>query len=52
MFAKRFGELPGAGGEPAPPRPVKTLFAVAFAAFAFLFVAVWAWIIGLLAHAF
>jgi hypothetical protein len=52
MFAKGFGELPGANEEPAPPRPVKTLLAVAFAALMFLFVAVWAWIIALLAHAF
>lgn len=52
MFAKRFGELPGASGEPAPLRPVKTLFAAVLAALAFLLVAVWAWIIGLLAHAF
>jgi hypothetical protein len=52
MFAKGFGELPGANEEPAPLRPIKTLLAVALAAFAFLSIAVWAWIIGLLAHAF
>jgi hypothetical protein len=52
MFAKRFGEPRGANEAPASLRPVKTLVAAALAAFAFLFVAVWAWIIGLLAHAF
>ena len=51
-MAKRFGELLGASEAPAPPRSVKSLFAIALAAFAFFFVAVWAWIIGLLAHAF
>jgi hypothetical protein len=51
MFAKRFDDLPKASDH-SSPHWIKMLASIALGGLTFMLIAVWAWVIGVLAHAF
>jgi hypothetical protein len=51
MFAKRFDD-PHKASDSSSPHWIKMLASIALGGLTFMLIAVWAWVIGVLAHAF